>query len=229
MEEFGDIEIPEIVPVMTLKDTVLFPHAIMPLFVFEERYREMLQDILKSHRLFAIFNQSRKDSDEDFEEPPAEMGTLGIVRASHENPDGTSNLALQGIVRIRLLDITQENPYRLIRAEPCVIEEKVDNKLANARSRKIIINLLSEQPELTNGLPEEYMQFLYSLKQPSSFLDVAIHSLCRCPRMKQRLLETLSIRDRFDLFKKFLQRERLKLDLFNKLQGSTRDSEISLN
>jgi ATP-dependent Lon protease len=189
----------------------------------------MLQDSLNSDRLFAIFNQSTKESEQDFEEPPAEMGTLGVIRAAHENPDGTSNLALQGIIRIKLLEITREEPYRMIRVEPCEAEDNADSVVAHARKRKNIINLLSGQPELTEGLPDEYMQFLYSLNQPSSFLDVAIHSICKNSMVKQHLLETLSIGDRFNEFIHFLQTERQRFMLYNQLQGSTRPDEISLN
>ena len=213
---------------MTLQDTVLFPHAVMPLYIFETRYRKMLADILTSHRLFAIFNEQADQAGEGHEEPPEKIGTVGIVRAAHQNPDGTSNLALQGLVRVRLLEIIEETPYRKIRIETCrSLDEEVDDPYG-AR-RKHILSLLDDQPELSRGLPKEYLQFLHSLTQPAPFIDVAIHSLCHCPKVKQRLLETLSLRDRFALFELFLKKEQLRFDLYLKLQGETREDEIDLN
>jgi Lon protease-like protein len=228
MELSEDIEIPEIVPVMTLRDTVLFPHAVMPLFIFEQRYREMLADILKSHRLFAIFNEDQEAETEGQEEPPARMGTIGVVRAAHRNPDGTSNLALQGIIRVRLLEIVQESPYRMVRVETCPSDDSgEDNSQEEIRGQ--ILSHIKRYPQLACGLPEEYIQFLQSLNQPAPFIDVAIHSICQDPGVKQRLLETLSLNDRYEIFEQFLMKEESRLELFDKLQGSTRDDEIELN
>jgi Lon protease-like protein len=229
MDLSEEIEIPEIVPVMTLQDTVLFPHAVMPLFIFEQRYREMLDDILKSHRLFAIFNEDPESDDEGHEEPPAKMGTVGVVRAAHKNPDGTSNLALQGIIRVRLVEIVQESPYRVVRIEPCPSQDEADDDISREGIRSEILDHIKRQPELTRGLPEEYIQFLQALTQPAPFIDVAIHSLCQDAVIKQRLLETLSLNERYAIFEQYLMKEEMRLELFDRLQGSTRDDEIELN
>ena len=228
MELSEDIEIPEIVPVMTLRDTVLFPHAVMPLFIFEQRYREMLTDILKSHRLFAIFNEDQESATEGQEEPPARMGTVGVVRAAHQNPDGTSNLALQGIIRVRLVEIVRETPYRMVRIETCPSDDTGGNP-SHENIRTQILSHIERKPELTQGLPEEYVQFLKSLMQPAPFIDVAIHSICQDPVVKQRLLETIPLFDRYEVFEQFLVKEEARLELFDRLQGSTRDDEIDLN
>lgn len=226
MSEDDDIQIPEILPVMTLQDTVLFPHVVMPLFIFEQRYRLMLAEVLQSHRLFAVFNEKAEGNGGGLEEAPEAMGTVGVVRAAHQNPDGTSNLALQGLLRVRLLDIVQENPFRLIRAEPC---PNTGGDQLPGDLRLPILSLLDRQPLLARGLPEEYLGFLRSLDKPAPFIDVAIHSLCQDAAVKQRLLETLSLPDRYTLFGRFLAGELARLDLFQRLQGGTRDEEIELN
>ncbi len=227
MDPSEEIEIPEIIPVMTLQGTVLFPHAVMPLFIFEDRYRQMLKDILNSHRLFAIFNENPEGPEEGHEEQPARMGTVGVVRAAHQNPDGTSNLALQGIIRVRLREIVQESPYRMVRVETC--PDVGEAELAGTSLREHILSILEGQPKLTAELPDEYVSFIHSISEPAPFIDVAIHSLCHCPKVKQALLETRFLPDRYEGFEEFLQRERRRLDLFQELQGRTRDNEIDLN
>jgi len=224
--EQEEINIPEILPVMTLKDTVMFPHAVMPLYIFEERYRTMLEDVLGSHRMFAIFNEC--NDQESLEEPAHLMGTVGIVRAAHKNPDGTSNLALQGLMRVRLIEIVEESPYRKIRVEPCPCEEPDASGSLDA-SRQRILELLDEEPNLCDSLPEEYVSFLKSLEGNSAFLDVAIHSLCPSPEVKQRLLETLSLQSRYEAFEQFLLKEQHRILLHRQLQGDTSDEEIDLN
>ena len=227
MSEIADITIPEIVPVMTLQNTVFFPHAVMPLFIFEQRYRLMLKEVLSSHRLFAIFNEKPEESIEGHEEPPEIMGTLGVVRAAHENPDGTSNLALQGISRVRLVEIVQETPYRMIRVSPC--QDALDDQESLPGLREKILHVLHDRPYLTSDLPEEYMEFIGTLEKPGPFIDVAIHSFCQDSRIKQGLLETLSLSRRFRLFMDFLDKECRRHDLFRLLQGATRDEEIEHN
>ena len=222
-----DIVIPEVVPVMTLQDTVLFPHAVMPLFIFEQRYRTMLQEVLGSHRLFAIFNEKKDATDEGYEEPLEVMGTVGVVRAAHKNPDGTSNLALQGISRVRLVEIVQETPYRLIRVAPCQDASEGEQDLPNKREQ--ILELLDSKDHLTQGLPEEYIRFIHSLETPGPFIDVAAHSICHNAKAKQQMLETLSLQKRFDLFIEFLGKECSRHELFRLLQGSTKDEEIDHN
>ena len=227
MENPGDIDIPEIVPVMTLQETVLFPHAVMPLFIFEQRYRKMLADILKSHRLLAIFKQGEPDDETGIEEAPALVGTVGVVRAAHQNPDGTSNLALQGISRVRLVEIVQETPYRLIKVTPC--RDAADTSTELPELRQNILQLIDSHNHLTQGLPKEYLNFIKSIEGPSPFIDVATHSLCNDSRLKQQLLETLSLHRRFALLHQFLTRQCRREELFKELQGRTRDEEIDLN
>jgi ATP-dependent Lon protease len=225
MQSSEQIEIPDIIPVMTLQETVLFPHAVVPLYIFEERYRTMLKDVLTNHRLFAIFKESDVP-ESDSEEPPESMGTVGVVRAAHANPDGTSNLALQGIARVRLLEVVQEFPYRMVRVEVCHESTAQEEK---APLRKHIIGLLDRQPALTNGLPDEYLDFLRSLDEPHTFIDVAIHSICTDCSIKQELLETLCLEKRYRRFENYLLRQQDEIDLFERLQGKTRDDEIELN
>lgn len=225
-----DIEIPEVIPVMTLRETVFFPHAVMPLYIFEDRYREMLKDVLQQHRLFAIFKEVDGEAEGDGEEVAEAIGTVGVVRAAHANPDGTTNLALQGLARVRLLEVVQEFPYRLIRVEVCKDDPPTeDSPESSSARRSAILGLLDKRPALTHGLPEEYLDFLRSLEQPETFIDVAIHSICGEAEVKQKLLETLCVEQRYSSFERYLADEMAQLDLFDQLQGKTRDDEIELN
>lgn len=226
MQSDDHIDIPDVIPVMILGETVFFPHSVMPLYIFEERYRVMLEDVLQKHRLFAVFKESDLEKMDGKEDVPEEIGTVGVVRAAHANPDGTSNLALQGIARVRLLEIVQTVPYPLIRVEVC--EDETPDETLRPQRRQIL-NLLESEPTLTEGLPEEYIDFLRSLEDPKTFIDVAIHSICGDADIKQTLLETLKVVERYRSFERYLLKHQNQLDLFERLQGNTRDDEIDLN
>lgn len=94
---------------MTLPQTVLFPNALLPLYIFEPRYRRMLSDVLTSHRMFAVAMQ-RPDRNR---ETPCPVAGLGLVRAAVTQPDGTTNLVLQGLARVELGSAIRYRPYRL--------------------------------------------------------------------------------------------------------------------
>ena len=89
------MEIPDRAGVMVLSGACLFPQALLPLFIFEPRYRQMLAASLDGHRMFVIA-MARPGSTR---ETPLPVAGLGLVRASVENDDGTSNLVVQGLSR----------------------------------------------------------------------------------------------------------------------------------
>lgn len=224
MQSDHELAIPEVLPVMTLRGMVLFPHAVVPLYIFEERYRTMLRDVLTDHRMFAIFKEDPDST--DCEEPPHTFGSVGVIRAAHQNPDGTSNVALQGLARVRIVQILGEDPYRTIRVEACPTPEP---NAPTGPLRQRILTLLDQSTQLTNDLPAEYLAFLRNLTEPEPFLDVAIQAVCQTPEIKQRLLETLDLEDRFLTFEQYLIKEKRRDDLLRQLQGNTRDDEIELN
>src|SRR5687768_1077195 len=110
-----EITLPDEVPVMTLPNTAFFPQALMPLHIFEPRYREMLRDVLASNRLFAVAGLDLGQVSEPGSfEPPFKVASVGIVRACQKNDNGTSNLLLQGLCRVEIVKIIRDEPYRRI-------------------------------------------------------------------------------------------------------------------
>ncbi len=88
---------------MLLPDCTLFPHGGLPLYIFEPRYRIMLEDALAGECVFAVARQ--KEDEEGGEEVISEIGTAGLVRASKEGQDGTSQLLLHGVIRVAFLRV----------------------------------------------------------------------------------------------------------------------------
>ena len=223
-----DIEIPRVVPVMTLSQTVLFPQAMMPLFIFEPRYREMLSTVLEEDRIFAVAALDEQDDNAEVLEKPYSIAGVGVVRACKQNPDGTSNLILQGLARVRLENFVCEKPYRRARIQQVVSEsDGSEEKLGSIQPT--LLALVQIQMRLGAEIPQEVLQFLSNITEPESVLDLAIYTLCPSGRFKQELLETRGILARFDKFERFLrsQVERMKLD--RKLKGKLNEDGIGNN
>ena len=223
-----EIEIPQIVPVMTLSAAVLFPQAMMPLFIFEPRYKAMLSDVLEQDRIFAIATLDERRDESTASETPYSIAGIGVVRACKQNPDGSSNLVLQGLARVELAAITREEPYRKAKIRQILSEPGgAEERIATIQSR--LISLIQTQRRLGAGIPKEVLHFLSTLSEPEHALDLAIYTLCSSAELKQELLETRGVLPRYERFAAFLQSEieRLKLDL--KLRGKLDDKQIGNN
>ena len=114
-----DFSIPNRIPTMTLRGVVLFPKAMMPLRIFEERYKKMLAERLEGDRIFAVVGERENvTQEEEHLELPYGVATAGLIRVSKENADGTSFVLLQGLSRVKIVSIDQEIPFRIINVEP---------------------------------------------------------------------------------------------------------------
>src|SRR6266480_4558908 len=114
----ASVILPRQVPVMPLPGALLFPHALLPLYIFEPRYRQMLKHALAHHRMFCVAlikpHCAEWQSAGDF----FHTAGVGLIRACVERNDGTSNLILQGLERVRFTDFEQEAPFPIAGIEP---------------------------------------------------------------------------------------------------------------
>jgi Lon protease-like protein len=224
-----EITVPEEVPVMTLPNVTFFPQALLPLHIFEPRYRRMLKDVLATNRLFAVtaLDEKRLETTDQFE-PPHRIASVGIVRACQKNENGTSNLLLQGLCRVEVLEILTDEPYRRIRIRP-LASEPIDDPLENARLRTELARLIVLKQKFGAAMSAEMAEFLRTVEDPEIFIDLAAFSLCENSRLKQKLLETLNVRDRLKLFSRQLKNDIEAIRLRRKLQGRLPDDRIEGN
>ena len=213
---------------MTMGQTVLFPQAMMPLFIFEPRYREMLEHALETDRIFAVAALDDREEDAEALETPYSVAGVGVIRACKQNPDGTSNLILQGLARVQFEDIVCEEPYRRARIRQLMSESEGSEKTLSS-IQPTLLALIQTQIRLGARIPQEVLQFLSNISDPECVLDLAIYTLCPDSRFKQELLETRSVLVRFEKFERALrsQIERLKTD--RHLKGGLDDEDIGQN
>src|SRR4051812_28739467 len=139
------MKLPTETALMTLPEATLFPQALLPLYIFEPRYRQMLADALHTDRMFSVAMQKPGST----RESPSPVAGLGLIRVSVGHRDGTSHLILQGLARVELEQTVRYKPYRIqriraLRSPPCD-NVKVDALVAKVRE------LLEERIKL--GLP----------------------------------------------------------------------------
>lgn len=186
--------LPEEVGVMVLPQTVFFPHHLLPLHIFEPRYREMLRKALEGPRMFAV-------SMEDPDRPTSRVGGLGLIRSCVQQADGTSNLVLQGLARVRLEHLIQVRPYVIASPEP--MEEPQpgptsETVVREALAAKILEHLEKIEEPVEAGLGE-MKKFLRHLEDHHALVDLVAGCFLRDPASRQKILETACLTDRLRL------------------------------
>jgi len=223
-----EITMPEEVPVMTLRKVAFFPQALLPLHIFEPRYRQMLTEVLATNRLLAVAGLRPAGLAPEGDEPPHRVAGIGIVRACQKNSDGTSNLLVQGLCRVAITAIVADEPFRRIRIRALASKPGAGAE-ENERSRAELARLLGVKQRLAEENNGELTAFLKTIDDPETFVDIAAFSLCQSPALKQKLLETLDVHRRLTLFSRRLRAEIGTLRFQKKLQGGLSDTEIGAN
>lgn len=199
------IALPDEVPVMPLPGALLFPHALLPLHIFEPRYRQMLECALREHRVFsvALLKPQRTDwkSARDF----FHIAGAGLIRACVGRPDGTSNLILQGLHRVRFTAFVQESPFPIAEIEPLESEssETVEAEALGAK----VIELYSQLKTAGRHLPEKVEKYLSHLTDMEMLADLMAATFITDPMRRQQLLEELSVQQRLRLVIQYLREE----------------------
>jgi Lon protease-like protein len=197
------IEIPTEVPVMALPNAVLFPHSLLPLHIFERRYRDMLAHSLDQHRMFSVALMKRGIEDAAAIEDLCSVAGVGLIRACVGNENGTSNLVLQGLARIRLLDWSQEKPFRVAHVElvKSVICNLVEAEALSEKVKEFCIRIES----MGVPLPSNLMDHLKQIDSPEIVSDVVAAAFVGDSFQRQKLLEAYDVCERLRLLIQILR------------------------
>jgi ATP-dependent Lon protease len=215
------MKIPREVPVMTVPNATLFPQALLPLYIFEPRYRQMLADALDSNRMFSVAMQKPGRT----REAPSPVAGLGLIRVSVGHRDGTSHLILQGIARVELGEAVRYKPYRVqriraLQTPPCD-NVKVDALMA--KMRELLEERLSMglefpfpvmSPGTSKGAPEDsaisskkILEYLDSIGNPEQAADLVSCAVLPGAVERQTILETVDVESRLRRLIHFLLAE----------------------
>ena len=218
--------VPKQLPVMTLRGVVLFPKAMMPLRIFEERYKEMLDEVLNTTRMFGIVcERENVAEDEVHMEHPFGVATAGLIRVSKKHDDGTSFVLLQGIRRIKVRGIVQEMPYRIIESE----EMESIQDVSSHKIRKEIEQALEQNKLLGGEVTDEMLEFLNPLEDDDAFVDLAAFTLCKHTLRKQAMLEVQHLSKRASMLLTDLHRENDRLATIKQLMNQSEDDDAAQN
>lgn len=210
---------------MILGDATLFPQTLLPLRIFEPRYRQMLAQALASHRMFAVAMQKPGNT----RESPLPVAGLGLIRVAVRNRDGTSHIILEGLTRVQLAETVRYKPYRIQRMRP-LPSPPCDSVAADALLAKVR-ELLRERverggplappgllpPELDDtaqtpqGLAKKVLNCLDSIEDPEQAVDLVTCAALPRAAERQVILETIDVETRLRRLIQFLLADQQRL------------------
>lgn len=192
------MELPETLPVMVLGGATLFPNTLLPLFIFEPRYRAMLESALSTDRMLAIVQPLREN-----EERVCQAAGVGLIRACVKREDGTSHLVLQGVARVKFVGWPQLVPFRVASVEKL---GRFELESEEARLERLVhLRVVLERGGLP--LPKEMSEHLARIDDPDALTDIAASALLKDAMKRQAILAEESNIQRQALLLQFLRDE----------------------
>lgn len=198
---------------MTLPNATLLPQALLPLYIFEARYRQMLADALHSNRMFAVAMQKPGNT----RETPSPVAGLGLIRVSVRHRDGTSHLILQGVGRVELEETVRYKPYRVhrirsLQAPPCdsVAADALLAKVRELLEERIKLGLPFPFPGVPSPpaySPKKILKYLGSIADPEQAADLVSCAVLPGAADRQTMLETVDVETRLRRLIHFLLAE----------------------
>jgi ATP-dependent Lon protease len=221
--------IPAELPVLPLRDTVLFPNSFMPLAVAREASVRLIDEATTSGRMIGVFTQREASVEEPVQDDLYAIGTATHVHKMFKLPDGSLRLIVQGLARIRLDRITQTRPY--LKAAVTLAAEDLreeDHLEIDALQRNIKSNF-QQVVSLSPLLSDDLQALAANITDPGKLADFIASSLATIGTpVKQEVLAMLDIRARMDSLNRILIKELEVLELGSKIQSQVQ-SEVGKN
>ena len=198
------MRIPEKLPIIELPNTYLFPSASIPLHIFENKYQEMLSDVISGDRMFCIGTIQKSESVNDYLDNIYPYSTAGLLRACVVNENGTANLILEGIKRIKITELENNKPYKIGRVQ-VITSNTTDEEWVLSADKKIKSILLGDSFSYqTENSEMNISQILENLGKPEDTADFVSQYFISDQLTLRKLLSLESIDERLEVILKFL-------------------------
>jgi len=221
--------VPDELPILPLRDTVLFPNSFMPLAVARETSVRLIDEAISGGKVIGVFTQRDASVEEPMQADLFTVGTASQIHKMFKLPDGSLRLIVQGLTRLTLEAITETRPYLRARVSP-VVESLVesDRLEIDALLRNIKTNF-QQVVSLSPLLSDDLQTLAANITEPGRLSDFIASSLTTiATAVKQEVLETLDVRARMDALNRILIKELEVLELGSKIQSQVQ-SEVGKN
>src|SRR6187455_1906446 len=223
------LNLPDELPILPLRDTVLFPNSFMPLAVARESSVRLIDEAISGGKLIGVFTQRDASVEEPQQGDLYNVGTASLIHKMFKLPDGSLRLIVQGLVRLTLDHVVANEPY--LRANVSQASEDTndtDRLEIDALARNIKTNF-QQVVSLSPLLSDDLQTLASNIVEPGRLADFIASSLTTVTTtVKQEVLEKLDVRERMDALNRILIKELEVLELGSKIQSQVQ-SEVGRN
>jgi ATP-dependent Lon protease len=220
-ERQEELTFPATLPVLPLKDTVVFPESVTPLAIGQERSIKLVEDVVSGDRVLALVTVKNPEMEQPGWDDLHKVGTAAVIHKMIKVPDGTLRILVQGVRRIGLDRPVQDDPY-LIGEFVELHDELTETPEVEALTRNVQ-TLFGRIIGLVPYLPEELQIAAANVEDPSALCNLVASTLRLKTNEKQRLLELTAIEARLREISAVLNRELEVFELGSKIQSQVQE------
>lgn len=216
-----EISIPDELPLIPLRDMIIFPNLVVPLFVGRDRSVGALEAAMKEERIVALVTQKDADIQEPSPEELYSIGTAAVIMQELKIPDGTAKALAEGLSRFKVVDFVQKDPYYRVKIE--LLEEKEEVSAETEAMMRNLSNQFERAASLGKPIPQEVLVAAANIEEPGRLADFVAFHLNLKTDEKQQVLEAIDPRDRLEKVSLFLSRELEILEIGSRIQSRVRE------
>lgn len=221
----GPIRIPEHCPALLLNDVLVFPNTIVPLAISSPAMITMINDALASHRVVAAFSRAQSPRSDKPEDQFYSVGTAAHIMKMFRMPDDSIRVLIQGMVRVKRLEILKTDPYLQVKIQPLPIPRESTIQIEGLT--RTIVGDFSKYAE-ENALPDEVRIAVHNIADPGALADIVASNLNLSIGEKQQILEENPLESRLALVATHLSRELELLKIGTEIRGKV-EKELESN
>ena len=215
--------LPETLPLLPVRDIVVFPYMVLPLFVSREKSIKSLEEALSKDRLIFLIAQKNLSEEDPSMEDLYRVGTVAMVMRMLKLPDGKTKILVQGLSKATIKETLQTTPYYLVRVEnikdPFITEITLETEALMRNIREQLERIVSYGKLLSPDL----MFILESVDDPGRLADLVASNLDLIVEKAQEVLEILDPVERLKVLNEILGKEVQVLTMQAKIQSQAKD------
>jgi ATP-dependent Lon protease len=212
---------PDELPLIPLRDLILFPNLVVPLFVGRERSIVALEEAMRGGHQVALVTQKHAETQDPSPEDMYEIGCVANVLQELKLPDGTAKALVEGVKRIRIKEFIGSDPYLKVKVE--FIEEVAIADVETQALMRALVTDFEKAAELGKPIPQEVLMAAGSIEEPGRLADFIAFHLNLKVEEKQVILEAIEPKSRLEKAGAFLRKELEILELGSRIQSRVKD------
>jgi len=210
-------------PVMPLRNTVLFPQQVIPIYIGREKSLKLVNSLGKENKRIVVVAQEDGSVEDPRPEDLYSYGTLAVVLKVFDMPDNSKSAIVQGVDRVKILSYIDDEPFFRGVVEQVEVEEPSSDDLELDALTKNLRGSFSELIQVAPNLTEEHSGMLSNIQNPARLADRAISLLTVPNAEKQAILEEMDIKKRVEGAMTILTREIQRIKLGEEIQSEVQD------